>query len=45
MTVDFTNYQLGPQPDSLFELPPGTKVIDLPSNLLGMPGSMPTPGR
>lgn len=36
--VEFTNYQFGPQPDSLFELPPGTQVSD---TALPIPGKMP----
>jgi len=36
--AEFTNYQFGPQPDSLFELPPGTQVSD---TALPIPGKMP----
>jgi hypothetical protein len=47
--VEFTNYQFGPQPESLFELPPDTEVIEFPINIPGgfggLPGGMPSPSR
>ncbi|MGE5405266.1 MAG: hypothetical protein ACM3PP_10045 [Candidatus Saccharibacteria bacterium] len=30
MTMDFKNYKFGPQPDSVFELPAGVKVTEMP---------------
>lgn len=41
--VEFTNYQFGPQPDNLFELPAGTQVIDAPAGIPGGPGGLPVP--
>ena len=41
--VEYTDYQFGPQPDSLFELPPGTQVVDLPTGIPGILGPTPAP--
>jgi outer membrane lipoprotein-sorting protein len=49
VSIVFTNYQFGPQPDSLFELPPDTEVIEFPINIPGgfggIPGGIPSPTR
>ncbi len=39
-TVEFLDYQFGPQPDSLFELPPGVQVTEIPG---GLPTMVPVP--
>jgi len=44
-TVEFTEFQFGSQPDSLFELPPGTQVLDVPGAIPGVPGKIPVPGK
>ncbi len=36
--VEFTDYKFEPQPDSLFVLPPGVQVVEMPA---GIPGGMP----
>jgi outer membrane lipoprotein-sorting protein len=41
--VEYTNYQFGTQPDNLFELPPGTQVIEAPPGFPGLPGGSPVP--
>lgn len=41
--IEYTEYQIGPQPDSLFELPPGTQVVDLPTGIPGIQGTIPVP--
>lgn len=38
VSVQFTNYQFGSVPDSLFELPPDTEVMEMPA---GVPGVTP----
>ena len=42
-TIEFSNYQFSPQPDSLFQLPPGTNVIDVLSSLTNPLGGLPIP--
>lgn len=41
--IEFTDYQFGPQPDSLFVLPEGTQILDIP--MPNLPGNIPVPGR
>ena len=36
--VEFTDYKFEPQPDSLFVLPPGVQVVEMPA---GIPGGLP----
>lgn len=38
VTVEYLDYQLASQPDNLFQLPPGTQILDLPAQL---PGNLP----
>lgn len=52
MTIEYTDYQFVPQPDSLFEVPSGYQTIEmptglpgLPSGVPGLPGSIPQTGR
>lgn len=39
--MEYSNYKFGGLADSLFELPAGVQVMDLPVNLPGVPGSNP----
>lgn len=43
--MEFSNYEFGPLADSLFELPAGVQVVDVPAAIPGMPGGPPAPGR
>ncbi|MDP2660300.1 MAG: hypothetical protein Q8R28_06195, partial [Dehalococcoidia bacterium] len=45
VTMSFRNYKFGSLPDSLFELPAGTPIVDAPAETPGVPGSSPAPGR
>ena len=42
VTVLFTNYDFSSQPDSLFELPADTEIVDLPIGIPGGVGGLPT---
>ncbi|MDO8690966.1 MAG: hypothetical protein Q7R39_13305 [Dehalococcoidia bacterium] len=45
VSMIFRNYKFGSLPDSLFQLPAGTLIVDAPTATPGVPGSSPTPGR
>jgi hypothetical protein len=42
LTVEMSNYQFGPQPASLFELPAGTRIVEMPG-IPTAPGKVATP--
>ncbi len=46
--LDFSDYHFGPQPDELFELPQGTKIVEAATNEPKLPDTgpaIPTPSR
>lgn len=46
--LDFSDYSFGPQPDELFELPKGTKIVEAATNQPKLPDAgpvIPTPSR
>ncbi len=40
ITLEYTDYRFGPLDDNLFQLPAGTKIVDMPG---GLPGATPKP--